>query len=160
MYKIKHRKVRDDLEEVFSDYRIVKVASVTTERQYGLNFIERIIVIGENDEPNSFSEADFKYLNKNDIEDVYYLCLNNKVNYRENKLLNSLLIFLRSCVIWERVHDFQLGIESYQIKINLTAPALTFPGIEACNPYSNVDEPSAGFDLLKQQRGEEGYGLG
>nr|GEU68048.1 hypothetical protein [Tanacetum cinerariifolium] len=37
----------------------------------------------------------------------------------------------RSCVIWERVHDFQLGIESYQIKINLTEPTLIFPGIES-----------------------------
>ncbi|GKD55492.1 hypothetical protein Tco_1288879 [Tanacetum coccineum] len=27
-----------------------------------------------NDKPDSFSEADFKYLNKNDIEDLYYLC--------------------------------------------------------------------------------------
>nr|GEV85783.1 hypothetical protein [Tanacetum cinerariifolium] len=83
-----------------------------------------------NDKPDFFSEADFKYLNKNDIEDIYYLCLNMKVNYRENKLLNSLMTFIRSCVIWERVHDFQLGLESYQIKINLTAPILTFPGSE------------------------------
>ncbi|GJR32289.1 hypothetical protein Tco_1108521 [Tanacetum coccineum] len=58
--------------------------------------------------------ADFKYLNKNNIEDMYYLFLNKKVNYRENKLLNSLMTFIRSRVIWERVHDFQLGIESYQ----------------------------------------------
>ncbi|GKB13745.1 reverse transcriptase domain-containing protein [Tanacetum coccineum] len=39
-------------------------------------------------------------------------------------------VFIRSSVIWERVHDFQLGIESYQQKINLTAPIITFPGIE------------------------------
>ncbi|GKC36132.1 hypothetical protein Tco_1048516 [Tanacetum coccineum] len=70
---------------------------------------------------NQFKD-DFKYLNKNDIKDMYYLCLNKKVNYRENKLLNSLMTFIRSRAIWERVHDFQLGIESYQININLTAP--------------------------------------
>ncbi|GJW84198.1 hypothetical protein Tco_0157343 [Tanacetum coccineum] len=96
----------------------------------------------ENNKPDSFSEADFKYLNKNDIEDMYYLCLNKKVNYRENKLLNSLITFIRSRVIWERVHDFQLGIESYQIKINLTAPTLIFLGIEAKYPYSIVDKPT------------------
>ncbi|GJW72737.1 hypothetical protein Tco_0132107 [Tanacetum coccineum] len=50
---------------------------------------------------------------------------NKKVNYRETKLINSLITFIRSRVIWEGVHDFQLGIESYQI--NLTAPTLTFP---------------------------------
>ncbi|GJR85288.1 hypothetical protein Tco_0209299 [Tanacetum coccineum] len=40
----------------------------------------------ENNKPDSFSEANFKYLNKNDIEDMYYLCLNKKVNYRENTI--------------------------------------------------------------------------
>ncbi|GJW40160.1 retrovirus-related pol polyprotein from transposon TNT 1-94 [Tanacetum coccineum] len=39
-------------------------------------------------------------------------------------------VFIRSSVIWERVHDFQLGIESYQQKVNLTAPTMTFLGIE------------------------------
>ncbi|GJW91557.1 hypothetical protein Tco_0169110 [Tanacetum coccineum] len=102
-------------------------ARVTIEQQHMLDYMEQIIVMRENDKPDSFSEADFKYLNKNDIEDIYYLCLNKKVNYRENKLLNSLMTFIRSRVIWERVHDFQLGIESYQIKINLTAPMLIFP---------------------------------
>ncbi|GKA58667.1 hypothetical protein Tco_0757980 [Tanacetum coccineum] len=42
----------------------------------------------------------------------------------------------------ERVYDFQLGIESYQIRVNLTAPTLTFSGIEAHDPYSIVDKPN------------------
>nr|GEX66681.1 hypothetical protein [Tanacetum cinerariifolium] len=104
-----------------------------------------------NTEKNSFSEADFKYLNKNDIEDMYYLFLNKKVNYRENKLLNSLLTFIKSCVIWERVHDFQLGIESYQIKINLTAPTLIFPSIEECNPFSIVDKHTTSLIYLNSK---------
>ncbi|GKB37089.1 hypothetical protein Tco_0882031 [Tanacetum coccineum] len=44
-----------------------------------------------------------------------------------------------------------LGIESYQIKINLTALTLTFPGIEAFNPYSIVDEPSVGLIYLNNK---------
>ncbi|GKC15686.1 hypothetical protein Tco_1012468 [Tanacetum coccineum] len=36
----------------------------------------------------------------------------------------------KSCVIWERVHDYQQGLESYQHKVNLTAPTLTFPSIK------------------------------
>nr|GEU56893.1 hypothetical protein [Tanacetum cinerariifolium] len=92
-----------------------------------LDFMERIIVMRENDKLDRFSETGFKYLNKNDTEDMYYLCLNNEDNYHENKLLNSPLTFIRSCAIWERVHDFQLGMESYQIKLNLSAPTLTFP---------------------------------
>ncbi|GKB02593.1 hypothetical protein Tco_0830682 [Tanacetum coccineum] len=52
----------------------------------------------------------------------------------------------------ERVHDFQLGIESYQIKINLTALTLTFYGIEACNPYSIVDKPYVGLIYLNNKQ--------
>nr|GEY06983.1 hypothetical protein [Tanacetum cinerariifolium]GEY22798.1 hypothetical protein [Tanacetum cinerariifolium] len=72
---------------------------VNTEQQHGLNYMEQIITIRENDKPSSFSEANFNYLNKNNIEDMYYICMNKK-----------------------------LGIESYQIKINLTAPTLIFSG--------------------------------
>ncbi|GJU76244.1 hypothetical protein Tco_1273314 [Tanacetum coccineum] len=51
-------------------------------------------------------------------------------DYADTGLLWSLSVFIRSTVIWERVHDFQLGIESYQQKVNLTAPTMTFLGIE------------------------------
>ncbi|GKB11991.1 hypothetical protein Tco_0845914 [Tanacetum coccineum] len=46
----------------------------------------------------------------------------NVPDYANTGLLWSLSVFIRSSVIWERVHDFQLGIKSYQQKINLTAP--------------------------------------
>ncbi|GJR26629.1 retrovirus-related pol polyprotein from transposon TNT 1-94 [Tanacetum coccineum] len=64
---------------------------------------EEIIIMRENDKPDSFFEADFKYLNKNYIEDMYYLCLNKKVNFRENKLVNSLMMFIGSRQRRERV---------------------------------------------------------
>ncbi|GJW43590.1 hypothetical protein Tco_0072389 [Tanacetum coccineum] len=57
--------------------------------------------------------------------------MNGKVpDYADTGLLWSLSVFIRSSVIWERVHDFQLGIESYQQKVNLTAPTISFPGVE------------------------------
>ncbi|GJX21330.1 retrovirus-related pol polyprotein from transposon TNT 1-94 [Tanacetum coccineum] len=135
-YKLNQRRVRDYSEEYFSNHRITEVVRVTTDQQNGLDNMEQIIVMRENDKPDSFSEADFKYLNKNDIEDLYYLYLNKKVNFREIKLTNSLITFIRRCVIWEIVHDFQLGIESYQIRVNLTAPTITFSGIEDHDPAS------------------------
>ncbi|GJW59315.1 putative gag-pol polyprotein [Tanacetum coccineum] len=115
LYKINHRRVRANPEEYFSNHVIVDVVRVTTEQQHGLDFLEQIIMMRENDKPNSFSEANFKYLNKNDIEDLYYLFQNKKVDYRENKLLNSLITFIRSRVIWERVHDFQLNCNKIDI---------------------------------------------
>ncbi|GJW36951.1 hypothetical protein Tco_0059871 [Tanacetum coccineum] len=57
--------------------------------------------------------------------------MNGKVPYYTDiGLIWSLLVFIRSLVIWERVHDFQHGIESYQQKVNITAPTITFLGIE------------------------------
>nr|GEU97181.1 leucine-rich repeat-containing protein [Tanacetum cinerariifolium] len=44
-----------------------------------------------------------------------------------------------------------LGIKSYQIEVNLTAPTLTFPGIKAHDPYTIVDEPDAGLIYLNNK---------
>ncbi|GJU28775.1 hypothetical protein Tco_1167396 [Tanacetum coccineum] len=64
----------------------------------------------------STRESDYKNLNKNDIEDMYLLIIVPKVDYyAETGLLWSLLVFIRSTMIWERVHDFQLGIEKYKV---------------------------------------------
>ncbi|GJY37085.1 hypothetical protein Tco_0422463 [Tanacetum coccineum] len=57
----------------------------------------------------------------------------------------STSVFIRSSVIWERVHDFQLGIKSYQQKINLIAPTITFPGIKEYDVFSIVYEPVHGI---------------
>ncbi|GJZ39559.1 hypothetical protein Tco_0586122 [Tanacetum coccineum] len=99
VYKQIQRKVRDNPEDYFSNHTITEVVRITTDQQYGLDFMEQIIMMRENDKPDSFSEADFKYLNKDNIEDLYYLCWNKKVNYRETKLMNSLITFIRSRVI-------------------------------------------------------------
>ncbi|GKE35665.1 hypothetical protein Tco_1454987 [Tanacetum coccineum] len=80
VYKQNQRKVRDNPEDYFSNNKITKVVRITKVTQlYGLNFMEQIIVMRENVKPDSFFEADFKYLIKNDIEDLYYLCLNKKL---------------------------------------------------------------------------------
>ncbi|GJW06766.1 hypothetical protein Tco_1569189, partial [Tanacetum coccineum] len=119
---LNQRKVKKNPEEYFSNHKIVEVVRITTDQQHGLDYMEQIIMIRENDKLDSFSEADFKYLNKNDIEDMYYFCLNKK-----------------------------LGIESYQIRINLTTPTLIFSGIEACDPYSVVDKPTTSLIYLKSK---------
>ncbi|GKC32756.1 hypothetical protein Tco_1040050 [Tanacetum coccineum] len=99
VYKQNQRRVRNNLEDYFSNYRITEVFRITTDQPHGLDFMELIIVMRENDKPDSFFEADFKYLNKKDIEDLYYLCQNKKVDYRETKLMNLLITFIKSRVI-------------------------------------------------------------
>ncbi|GKB61729.1 hypothetical protein Tco_0917915 [Tanacetum coccineum] len=95
---------------------------------------------------------DYKNLNKNDIKDMYLLIMNGKVpDYAETGLLWSLSVFIRSLVIWERVHDFQLGIESYQQKVNLTAPTISFPGVEKHKMFSIIYEPVHGNSYYKDE---------
>ncbi|GKA29570.1 hypothetical protein Tco_0715815 [Tanacetum coccineum] len=118
-------------------------------------FITEIIAKRENGSIVSITESDYKNLNKNDIEDMYLLIVNNKVDdYAETSLLWSLSVFIRSIVIWERVHDFQLGVESYQQKVNLTAPTITFPGIEKFKVFSIVSEPVYGI-IYKNNKKEK-----
>ncbi|GJR25280.1 hypothetical protein Tco_1101512 [Tanacetum coccineum] len=60
-----------------------------------------------------------------------------------------------SSMIWERVYDFQLGIESYQQKVNLTAPTIYFPGVEKHKMFSIVYEPVDGIiykNIKKEKR--------
>ncbi|GJW47099.1 hypothetical protein Tco_0078745 [Tanacetum coccineum] len=109
------------------------------EHQYHIDLWEKIVARRANECIVLITKPDYKNLNKNDIEDMYLLIMNGKVpDYAEIGLLWSLSVFIRSSVIWEKVHDFQLGIESYQQKVNLTAPTISFPGVEntKCSPSS------------------------
>ncbi|GJR89765.1 retrovirus-related pol polyprotein from transposon TNT 1-94 [Tanacetum coccineum] len=66
-------------------------------------------------------------------------------------------IFLKSaynCVIWERVHEYQLGVESYHIKINLTTPTLTILSIENLESYSIINDPFIGI-LYEDSKNEK-----
>nr|GEV68482.1 hypothetical protein [Tanacetum cinerariifolium] len=48
--------------------------------------------------------------------------------------------FTRSTVIQKRVEDLQLGIESYQKKINITKPKTTRPDIKKKEPYTSYQD--------------------
>ncbi|GJZ71617.1 hypothetical protein Tco_0635468, partial [Tanacetum coccineum] len=50
-----------------------------------------------------------------------------------------------SCVIWKRVHDYQLGLECYQHKVNLTAPTLTLPSIKEETLLTITSDPVVGL---------------
>ncbi|GJV13181.1 retrovirus-related pol polyprotein from transposon TNT 1-94, partial [Tanacetum coccineum] len=75
-------------------------------------------------------------------------------DYAETGLLWSLSVFIRSSVIWERVHDFQLGIESYQQKVNLTTPTISFPRVEKQKMFSIIYEPVHGI-IYKNSKKEK-----
>ncbi|GJX62890.1 hypothetical protein Tco_0295790 [Tanacetum coccineum] len=127
-YIKKQKEPRKLKEEVYSNSKIIQVIKTYWELGHEHKFIIEIVTRRANDCIVSITEPDCKNLNKNDIEDIYLLIINGKVpDYAKIGLLWPLLVFTRSSVIWERVHDFQLGIESYQQKVNLAAPTISFP---------------------------------
>ncbi|GJS88033.1 hypothetical protein Tco_0770669 [Tanacetum coccineum] len=96
VYKQNQKKVRKNPEDYYTNHRITEVVGIVTNQPHGLDFKEQILVMISNDKPDSFSEADFNYLNKNDIEDLYYLRRSKEINNRKIKLMNSLITFIRS----------------------------------------------------------------
>ncbi|GJT33276.1 hypothetical protein Tco_0923695, partial [Tanacetum coccineum] len=142
-------------EVVYLNSKIIQVIKTYWELGHEHKFITEIVARTANECIVSITELDYKNLNKNDIEDIYLLIMNGKVpDYAEIGLLWSLLVFIRSSVIWERVHDFQLGIESYQQKVNLTAPTISFPGIEKHKMFSIIYEPVHGI-IYKNSKKEK-----
>nr|GEY11401.1 hypothetical protein [Tanacetum cinerariifolium] len=73
-----------------------------------------------------FKEGDFKRLRIQDIEDMLLLLVQGKLTnhtVEERFAFNvSLRMFMRTIVIQRRVQDLQLGVESYQKKLNLINP--------------------------------------
>ncbi|GKB52076.1 hypothetical protein Tco_0902829 [Tanacetum coccineum] len=140
-YIIKQKKLGKSKEGIYSNSKIVQVIKTYLELGHEHKFITDIVARRANDCIVSITELNYKNLNKNDIEDIYLLIMNGKVpDYADTRLLWSLSVFIRSSVIWERVHDFQLVIESYQQKVNLTTPTMTFPGIEDHEMFSIIYE--------------------
>ncbi|GKD01058.1 hypothetical protein Tco_1171332, partial [Tanacetum coccineum] len=78
------------------------------------------------DQLYKFREGDFKRLRRQDIEDMLLFLVQDKqtnLNLEEWYVLNvALRMFTRRIAIQERVKDLQLGVESYQKKINLKKP--------------------------------------
>ncbi|GJZ92949.1 hypothetical protein Tco_0665014 [Tanacetum coccineum] len=102
------------------------------------------------------SRDEHYYFSDNDIEERASRWADqcNVDDYIETGLMWSLSVFIRSTVIWERLHDFQLGVESYQQKVNLTAPTITFPVIKKQKMFSILSEPVYGI-IYKNNKKEK-----
>ncbi|GJU42036.1 hypothetical protein Tco_1194993 [Tanacetum coccineum] len=92
--------------------------------------------------PNS--QGDFR-LRIQDIEDMLLLLVQGKVtnlNVEERIAFNfSLRMFTRSVVIQRPVEDLQLGVESYQKKLNLTKPDTYRSNLRRRDAYTPYSDP-------------------
>ncbi|GJV62544.1 hypothetical protein Tco_1473372 [Tanacetum coccineum] len=112
--------------DVYSRHMIIAVTSLKIMKWYGYSHLEEIIIRRQDDKLYKFREGDFKRLRRQDIEDMLLLLVQDKLtklNLEERYALNvALRMFTRRIFIQERVEDLQLGVESYQKKINLQRP--------------------------------------
>ncbi|GKB88872.1 hypothetical protein Tco_0961144, partial [Tanacetum coccineum] len=86
-----------------------------------------------NNDLNDSGRGDFPRLRINDIEDMLLLIVQTRLTNISGDDVSdfaiALRMFTRSMVIQKRVEDLQLGVKSYQKKINVTKPETTRPGI-------------------------------
>ena len=133
-------------DKVFSQQRILSIKDVpVTEKRFGHNFLDEIVVRRIDDKLYKFSEADYHRLNLNDIEDMYLLKVQGKLQHLPGSLqydiINSILLFMRQTIIKARVDDAQLGVESYQTSLNFTALQNQIPGIPYLRSFIFNNKP-------------------
>ncbi|GJR38514.1 hypothetical protein Tco_1214198 [Tanacetum coccineum] len=135
---------------------ILSVVSVMVNKLHG--YLEEIMVRRADRQLYKFKEGDFVNLHLNDIEDMLLLVVQHKIFHLNGEVIVDLAIALRmltgSLIIKKRVEDVQLGVESYQKKLNITKPQKDVPRIFAKELYTPSFDPLGVVyeDLRNQKR--------
>nr|GFA31493.1 hypothetical protein [Tanacetum cinerariifolium] len=115
---------RESALDVYSKRRIIDVTELKIVEWHDYKHLDWIFVRRDDDQIYKFKECDFKRLRLQGIEDMLLLLVQGKLSnltIEERLAFNvSLRMFTRSIVIQRRVEDLQLGVESYQKRLNLT----------------------------------------
>nr|GEX50326.1 hypothetical protein [Tanacetum cinerariifolium] len=122
--------------------KILSIIKIFVDKQFGYGYLKEIVMRWENQKEYVFKEADFPKLHLNDIEAMY------------------LLIVLK-----KRVEDVQLGVKSYQIKLNITRPQVRCADLDVKETYTILHKPRGVVYLDKNNdkyliRGDELYKFG
>ncbi|GKB73202.1 hypothetical protein Tco_0934614 [Tanacetum coccineum] len=80
---------RENPKRLYSDSKIVEVIRTSYELGHEHKFITEIIARRANGKIDPITKQDYKYLNKNDIEDLYLLCIES---YQQKVNLTTLTI--------------------------------------------------------------------
>ncbi|GJV83050.1 hypothetical protein Tco_1522948 [Tanacetum coccineum] len=129
----------------YSKRRIIAVTKVEIVEWHDYKHLDWITVRRDDDALYKFKEGDFHRLRIQDIEDMLLLLVQGKVtnlSVEERIAFNvSLRMFTRSVVIQRRVEDLQLGVESYQKKLNLTKPDTYRSNLRRQDAYTPYSDP-------------------
>nr|GEV58886.1 hypothetical protein [Tanacetum cinerariifolium] len=136
---------RESARDVYSKRRIIAVIELKIVEWHNYNHLDWITVHRDDDKLYKFKEGDFKRLRIQDIEDMLLLLVQGKLTnltVEERFAFNvSLRMFTRSIVIQRRVEDLQLGVESYQKKLNLTRPDMYRSDLKRNKAYTTYSNP-------------------
>nr|GEY51391.1 hypothetical protein [Tanacetum cinerariifolium] len=109
--------------DVYSMRRIIAITELKIVEWHSYKYLDWITVRRDDDKLYKFKEGDSKRLRIQDIKDMLLLLVQGKLTnltVEERFAFNvSLRMFTRSIVIQRRVEDLQLGVESYQKRLNL-----------------------------------------
>nr|GEV02525.1 hypothetical protein [Tanacetum cinerariifolium] len=105
------------------------IPTLWSSSKFGYGYLKEIVLRHANQQEYTFKEADFLKLHLNDIEHMYLLIVNKS-----------------------RVEDVQLGVESYQTKLNITCPYVRSDGLDAKEPYTIFHKPIGVVHLNKDTK--------
>nr|GEY18856.1 hypothetical protein [Tanacetum cinerariifolium] len=135
---------KESARDVYSKHRIIDVTELQIDEWHNYKHLDWITVRRDDDKLYKFKEGDFKRLRIQDIKDMLLLLVQGKLtNLTVDERFDfnvSLQMFTRSIVIQRCVEDLQLGVKSYQKKLNLTKPDTYRSDLkrkEAYTAYSN-----------------------
>nr|GEV80921.1 hypothetical protein [Tanacetum cinerariifolium] len=122
-----------------------KAANVKVMRWYDYGYLEEIVVRRDDNVLYKFKEGDFPRLNLCDIEDMLLPLVQKKLSNLDiddrYELRMALRMLTRRIIILHRIKDLQLGVESYQKKLNITRPETFRSGIPNMIPYIAYKNP-------------------
>nr|GEW92687.1 uncharacterized mitochondrial protein AtMg00810-like [Tanacetum cinerariifolium] len=131
--------------DVYSTKRIIAVTRVKVMKWYDYGYLEEIEVQKEDQQLYKTKEGYFLRLYLHDIKDMLLLLVQKKLSNLEREVIFdlgvALRMFTRRIVILKRVEDLQLGVESYQKKINITKPQTFKLDISNRTPYTTYNNP-------------------
>ncbi|GJW86815.1 hypothetical protein Tco_0162155 [Tanacetum coccineum] len=139
---VSNRKSKHD---VFSTKRIIAVTHVKVMTKYDYGYLQEIVIRREDQQLYKLVAGDFPRLNLHDIKDMLLLLVQKKLSNLERDDLYDLNValrmFTRRVVILKRVEDLQLGVKSYQKKLNITRPETFRSDISSMTPYTAYNNP-------------------
>ncbi|GJU45079.1 hypothetical protein Tco_1202345, partial [Tanacetum coccineum] len=142
--------------DVYSTKRILLVTNVKVNIWYGYGHLEEIEVRRSDQQLYKFMEGNFLRLYLNDIEDMLILVVQNRLfNFKGEDIVHlaaALRMFTRRVVIHKRVEDLQLGVESYQKKLNISRPLTHKSSITDLELYTTYSNPQGVINLDKLDR--------